>query len=67
MGEVPLDSMPLALPCVDSSSDDQDTKSKEEAPGKAEEEGEKGGCFAVPREVLGGCNQFARELNCSSP
>ena len=46
---------------------DQDTKSKEEAPGKAEEEGEKGGCFAVPREVLGGCNQFARELSRSFP
>ena len=33
---------------------DQDKKSKEEAAGKAEEEGEKGGCFAVPREDLGG-------------
>ena len=32
---------------------DQDKKSKEEAPGKAEEEGEKGGCFAVPREAWG--------------
>ena len=32
---------------------DENKKSKEEAAGKAEEEGEKGGCFAVPREDLG--------------
>ena len=29
--------------------------------------GERGGCFAVPRQDLGDCNQFARELSRSFP
>jgi len=33
----------------------KEKKRKEKAPGEAEEEGEKGGCFTVPREDLGDC------------